>query len=161
MLFLPLSALLLLLPPLYFVHGVSGGSRVKSSEETLIGSDFSLSTSSCPSASSSSSLFVVLASRFSWAHAAGLELECPRKYFRVDAIRRRKNPSLDFCTFFQPARPSPLTVDRPFPFPFRCRRPSSMWSSTMKFFVAPLSSSVRRRFDFCFQCNLYNYDSYL
>lgn len=43
MLFLPLSALLLLLPPLYFVHGVSGGSRVKSSEETLIGSDFSLS----------------------------------------------------------------------------------------------------------------------
>lgn len=81
--------------PLIFSHDVSGGSRVKSSEETLIGSDFSLSL--VPSFSSS------LSSRSSHVRLENspVGLECSRKYFRVlRPIRRRERiPRRIFAPF--------------------------------------------------------------
>lgn len=74
---------------LVFAHDVSGGSRVKSCEETLIGSDFSLSRAIFL-------LFFILAlaSRSLLERASSpVGLECSRKYFRVRPIRRRENPA--------------------------------------------------------------------
>lgn len=81
---------------------------MKSSEETLIGSDFSLSR--VPSFSSS------LSSPSPHVHleSSPVGLECSRKYFRVRSIRRRENSGF-LHLFPRRARPSPPT-GRSFPF---------------------------------------------
>lgn len=129
MLFLPSSVRLFL--PLLLSH-VSSDGRVKSSEETLIGSDFSLSRLLPPLLYPRPYLTMFLKSS-----PLDLELGCPRKYFRVDAIRRRERIRRipDFCTFFSGR--SSISADRWLadPFPFRPRRSPST-SATTKFFVA-------------------------
>lgn len=109
MLFLP-SSVRLSHFPLLSSHGVSSDGRVKSSEETLIGSDFSLSRLLPPLLYPRS----YLTTTFLKSSPLDLELGCPRKYFRVDAIRRRENlPHPGFLHLFPVARPSPLTADWP------------------------------------------------
>lgn len=94
--------------PLVFSRNVSGGSRVKSSEETLIGSDSSLSRflPSFSSSLSSHSPHVLFES-------SPVGLECSRKYFRVRPIRPRENLILlsGFLHLFP--RRSSISVDWP------------------------------------------------
>lgn len=100
--------------PLVFSRNVSGGSRVKSSEETLIGSDSSLSY--ILSYHLSSLLYPPSRLTFSSrVRRSGLNARENIPAY-VPFVEGRISPcSRDFCTFFQDARPSPPT-GRPFPF---------------------------------------------
>lgn len=117
---------------LWSSHDVSGGSRVKSSEETLIGSDFSLSLSChlSPLLYSRPSPLAPLtfSSRVRRSGSNGRENISACVPFVGGRIPRR---ILDFCTFFP--RRSSISAD-PFPFgPSWC--PASLRSLTMKFSI--------------------------
>lgn len=97
--------------PLVFSRNVSGGSRVKSSEKTLIGSDSSLSRI-LPSSLLYPPSRLTFSSR---VRRSGLNARENIPAY-VPFVGGRISPcSPDFCTFFQDARPSPPT-GRPFPF---------------------------------------------
>lgn len=104
----PLLSLLLLL--LFSCrHDASSGSRVKSSEETLIGSDFSLfplvsAFHPCPLVLPLPPPFLPTLPYPPYVprEPAGLRFECPRKYFRVDTPPER-NLATGFLHLFPAA----------------------------------------------------------
>lgn len=118
----------------------SSSSRVKSFEETLIGSDISLfPLVSALRPRPLARPFLILGTLRSTRARRGLRLEYPRKYFCVDATGER-NPVPGFLHLFPAARSSisrpPTSRLTPDPFPFGPPRSTGAWSSTVKFSVA-------------------------